>query len=444
MAEPARRLDASAPVEASLASLPAPAASEPAAIAPSAASAPPVDAKATLDLESGIGKGKLDIANSFHLIASRHGRSYNQVLVEIAKLAFGPGKLKVDEYLDLGLYDDQALAGQDKRAFVGLDVMRQIWMAVNYRTEWYGLLEHKLAATTLLAGFGFPTIPTRALYCETYALPGVPTLTTAQQLAVFLRNPAQYPLFGKPADSLQSIGSVSLAAYDSASDSAMTLQGEPVSVAALAEEIASAYKDGYILQGRLDPHPAIAAICGQRLATCRVVTVRTEKGVEVLRALWKIPAGPNVADNFWRSGNMLGQLDLDTGRVTRVQRGAGLRAEELQTHPDTGAMMVGFTIPEFAGLKATACAAHSVFKDVNLIGWDMASTASGPVIVEPNITPDFFLPQVVDRRGILDEPMKALIERCKGAKAAAAKVDAKQYRAEVRARRNRVTGAILK
>ncbi|MDX2157496.1 MAG: sugar-transfer associated ATP-grasp domain-containing protein [Hyphomicrobiaceae bacterium] len=429
MAEPARRLEAPEAVAAAPVS------------GPGSAAAP---AQPALDLESRIGKSKLDIAGSFQLIASQHGRSYNQVLVEIAKLAFGPGKLKVDEYLDLGLYDDKALAGQDKRSFVGLDVMRQIWMTVNHKTEWYGLLEHKLAATTLLAGFGFPTIATRALYSEEYALPGIRTLATADALASFLRDAGQYPLFGKPADSLQSIGSVSLAGYDADRDSVVTLNGDSLPVTTLTEEISSAYKGGYIFQGRLDPHPAIEAICGQRLATCRIVTVRTETGVEVLRALWKIPAGRNVADNFWRSGNMLGQLDMASGRVVRVQRGAGVLAQEPETHPDTGAQMIGFTIPDFAGLKATACAAHSVFKDVNLIGWDMASTAAGPVIVEPNITPDFFLPQVVDRRGILDEPMKALIQRCKAAKAATSKVDAKQYRAEQRARRNRVTSAALK
>jgi hypothetical protein len=438
MAEPARQLDPSVAEPASVAA--------PAEEAMSPAPAPAADApaKPTLDLESGIGKGKLDLASAFHLIATRHGRGYNQVLIEIARFAFGPGKLKVDEYLDLGLYDDATLAGQDKRSFVGLDMMRQIWMAVNYKTEWHGLLEHKLAATTLLAGFGFPTIPTRALYCEAYALPGVRMLDSVDALAAFLRDASQYPLFGKPADSLQSIGSVSLVGYDAATDMVETLQGEAVSVAELAGEIAAAYAGGYMLQGRLDPHPAIATICGQRLATCRIVTARTGTGVEVLRALWKIPAGGNVADNFWRSGNMLGQLDLETGRVLRVQRGAGLRAESLTAHPDTGAEIVGFTIPDFAGLKATACAAHSVFRNVNLIGWDMAATEGGPVIVEPNVTPDFFLPQAIDRRGILDERMKALIERCKAEKAAAAKRDTKDYRAEQRARRNRVTGAVLK
>ena len=434
MAEPAHRLEDSATVETG-----APFSAD-AAI--HAATAEVEAARPSLDLESQIGKGKLDIATAFQLIAKNHGRTYNQILIEIAKLSFGPGKLKVDEYLDLGLYDDASLAS-DKRSFVGLDVMRDIWMTVNYNNHWNGLLEHKLAATTLLAGFGFPTIPTRALYSQDYELPGVATFKTPNDLASFLRDESQYPLFGKPADAFQSIGSASLASYDKTTDSIVMLHGQSVRVDDFATEVAEAYSGGYILQGRLDPHPAIQSVCGTRLATCRIVTIRGEQGVEVTRSLWKIPAGRNVADNFWRSGNMLGQLDAETGTVIRVQRGTGLAATAPETHPDTGAQILGFTIPHFDHAKTLAINAHKVFKDVNLIGWDIAITGEGPVIVEPNITPDFFLPQVVDRRGMLDDKLKALIESCKAAKAAQAKLDSKQYRAEMRARRHRITAAAL-
>ncbi len=434
MAEPAHRLQDVATE----------AAAEPAAsgAAVAAATAEIEASRPALDLESQIGKGKLDIASAFQLIARDHGRTYNQILIEIAKLSFGPGKLKVDEYLDLGLYDDTSLAS-DKRTFVGLDVMRDVWMTVNFNNHWNGLLEHKLAATTLLAGFGFPTIATRALYSEIYDLPAVPTFKSADTLAAFLRDGSQYPLFGKPADAFQSIGSASLASYDKATDSVVMLQGQSIKVEDFAAEVANAYGDGYILQGRLDPHPSIQAVCGSRLATCRIVTIRGEDGVEVVRSLWKIPAGRNVADNFWRAGNMLGQLDAESGRVIRVQRGSGLAATSPEVHPDTGAQILGFTIPHFDQVKALAVNAHKVFKEVNLIGWDIAVGADGPVIVEPNITPDFFLPQVVDRRGMLDDKMKALIQRCKAAKAQQTKLDTKQYRAEMRARRNRVTAAAL-
>ncbi|MFV0296875.1 MAG: sugar-transfer associated ATP-grasp domain-containing protein, partial [Hyphomicrobiaceae bacterium] len=340
------------------------------------------------------------------------------------------------------LYSDAQLKS-DKRTFIGLDVMRDVWDTLNYNSEWHGLLEDKLAATTLLGGFGFPTIPTRALYSETFELPAVPTFKSADELAAFLRDESQYPLFGKPSNGLQSIGSASLANYDKTTDSIVMLHGKRLAVDEFAAEVATSFADGYILQGRLDPHPDIAGLCGTRLATCRIVTLRDEDGIGVTRSLWKIPGGQNVADNFWRSGNMIGQLDPDTGTVLRVQSGAGLAATEPEAHPDTGETMIGFKIPHFEEAKALAIRAHKVFKEINLIGWDMAITANGPVIVEPNITPDFFLPQAADRTGILDDKMKALLKHYKARKAARGKANKKQTLDELRARRKRITDSAL-
>jgi hypothetical protein len=38
-----------------------------------------------------------------------------------------------------------------------------------------------------------------------------------------------------------------------------------------------------------------------------------------------------------------------------------------------------------------------------MIGWDVTTLEGGPVIVEMNETPDLFLNQLADRRGVMDE-----------------------------------------
>jgi hypothetical protein len=52
---------------------------------------------------------------------------------------------------------------------------------------------------------------------------------------------------------------------------------------------------------------------------------------------------------------------------------------------------------------------------VPLIGWDMAAVEGGALIVEPNFTPDFFMTQLADRRGMLDAPFNAFLAGCKAA-----------------------------
>ena len=362
------------------------------------------------------------------MVAEKHGKSYQQVLMELAKTAFGPGKLSFNDYLTFRLFDDAALAGADKAQFVGLDAARRIWLTANFDQDWWGVMQNKLAATTLLGGYGYPVIPTLALVSDCLDMRSAPLLRDAAALANFLRDPTHYPLFGKPMDSLRSLGSASFDRYDAATDVLVTPHGAHVAVEAFAAEVVQNYHAGYILQRRVSPHAAIRAVAGDRLATVRVLTIRDSQGARVHRAVWKIPAGSNVADNFWR-GNLLATLDLENGRVVRAVRGTGLNQEIVERDPDSGAALVGFEIPCWDEVKALACAGAGMLGGIRLIGWDIAVTDAGAVIVEPNYTPDFDMLQMADRRGMLDQPFLAFLDECKAA-ARAAKRRLQQIRAE--------------
>jgi acetolactate synthase regulatory subunit len=159
----------------------------------------------------------------------------------------------------------------------------------------------------------------------------------------------------------------------------------------------------------------VRAIAGNRLATVRVITILADAGPELLRALWKIPAGRNLADNFWRPGNLLATIDLATGRVLRVVRGSGLAVEEVTHHPDTDAELVGIEVPGWREIVTLALEAASTLSEVRLIGWDMAAAETGALIVEPNFTPDFFMTQLADRRGMLDQRFNTFLASCRAA-----------------------------
>jgi hypothetical protein len=354
----------------------------------------------------------LDLASTLRVITTKYGKTYQRLLLDLAKASFGPGKLSYDEFIGLRLFDDAWLAGADSSAFVGLDAERRIWMAANNNSEWWGLMRNKLAVTTLLGGYGFPVIPTQALYSDALCMRGVPVMREPEALAGFLRSSRDYPLFGKPMDSQRSLGSIGLEAYDSGSD--CLVAGERhIPVDDFAAAVAEHYKGGYIFQRRVAPHAGVRRIAGNRLATVRAITILTEEGPQLLRALWKIPAGDNVADNYWRTGNLLATLELETGCVVRVVRGTGLALQEVTEHPDTGAGLVGVEVPNWRDIVGVALEAASALAEVPLIGWDMAAVEGGALIVEPNFTPDFFMTQLADRRGMLDARFNAFLAGCK-------------------------------
>lgn len=342
------------------------------------------------------------LAATLQQIAAQTGTPYFHLIREFAGLAFGPGRLSFDEYVALRLFDPKMYGGTDKKAFVGLAASRRVWLQANHRIEFFGLVDNKIACNALFAAYGFPTIPTLAVFSEKIGRPSPTQLHGADDLRRFLASGEHYPLFGKPIDGLQSLGSASLDRYDQARDCLITLAGREIALDAYIADLRTHYASGYLFQKRVRPHAAVRAICGDRLATVRLMTIWSEGRPKLLRACWKIPAGENAADNFWRPGNLLAQIDPDTGRVARVMRGKGIEFEEVTHHPDTGALLTGTEVPNWREMTETVLEGARLLKHVALIGWDIAPVDGGAVIVELNQTPDFLLPQLADRRGILD------------------------------------------
>lgn len=362
-------------------------------------------------------------------IRQASGLSPTATAAKFARFARGPGKLSFQDFVRLRLFDP-AIGGAQPSEFVGQRRSCHIWFTVNYRQDWYGLMSDKVAVSAYLSSFGLPAIPVAAIYAPDLGEGTSPVLSNREALETFLTTPAHFPLFGKPVEGVQSLGSIALRAWHAAERELETMVGRRLALDQIVSEIETNYRNGYIFQRLISPHGRVAELCGQRLATVRVLTALTEAGPKILRACLKIPAGGNMADNYWRPGNLLAQIDLGSGRVLRVTSGAGFDTVVHEAHPDTGAKLFGFEIPYWPELQQLALRGARVMRHVPLIGWDIAPAESGPVIVEMNQTPDFFLVQFADRRGILDPEFRAFMDfqarnaaaRAKESKAAIAKL----------------------
>ena len=353
-------------------------------------------------------------------IAADGRRSYFGLLTEIAKLRLGPGRMSFDEYVGLNLFDDSLYRAVDKSAFVGLRATQKIWLQANYRVDLFGLVNNKLASDMVFATHGFPILPTVALFHEDIGIPSPFLLRNSEELRAFMLSSEHYPMFGKPVCGTQSIGSASLERYDAAIDRLITTTGHSFSLDTFVSFVRTHSASGYVFQKRVSPHSAIREICGDRLATVRFLTIVTKGKPRILRACWKIPAGVNAADNFWRPGNLLAQLDCESGRVMRVMRANGQKYEEVTHHPDSGISLQGISVPNWQELTLFAIEGAKMFADIPLIGWDIAPVDGGAIMVEANVTPDMKLHQLADRRGMLDDDFKEfLVERKKHAADAA-------------------------
>lgn len=147
----------------------------------------------------------------------------------------------------------------------------------------------------------------------------------------------------------------------------------------------------YLLQERLHNHPEISALTGvTTLQTVRVITVSAGDGRpgEVVLANWRIAGDDSITDNFdyGRGGNLLAEIDVVSGCVRRavgpVPEHQGVCA--IGEHPRTGAALTGFRLPHWQEVREVVLAGTAHFAPLRLLGWDIAITQRGPVLIEAN------------------------------------------------------------
>lgn len=146
---------------------------------------------------------------------------------------------------------------------------------------------------------------------------------------------------------------------------------------------------GMVIQQRVYDAEPLQVLCGTRtLQTLRVVTELRGGEAAVLYHFQKVVAGDSLTDNFagGTSGNLIAFADRRTGLLDVALRlspcGSGM--EEVTTHPVTGHTIRGFASPYLADALDLARRAQMAFPDLPCLGWDIALTDDGPLLIEAN------------------------------------------------------------
>lgn len=146
----------------------------------------------------------------------------------------------------------------------------------------------------------------------------------------------------------------------------------------------------WLFQERLHNHPEIARLTGAEAVQCaRMVTIVDPAGrSELVWAHFRAVAGPSVYDNFraGERGKLRVAIDFDDGSLGRA---VGLVGEarqfvDLAAHPETGAEFAGVRLPAWADARRLVEEAALQLLPLRTLGWDVAFTPDGPVIIEAN------------------------------------------------------------
>lgn len=211
-------------------------------------------------------------------------------------------------------------------------------------------------------------------------------------------DPAGRQLIAKPADGEGGSGVTMLGPVESRE-----------ALEALLGDRFAGSKANWVVQPRIETHPALAAIALNALPTVRIVTILDESGVpEVVSATFRCASDPRAEVDNMKAGGLLAAVDLATGRLGLACKGYG--GGDYEMHPLTGAPILGRQLPHWPESKALAIRAHAeAFRDYRLIGWDVAMTVNGPLLIEGNGKPGVLMPQRAARRGLGDTRYGQLI-----------------------------------
>lgn len=141
----------------------------------------------------------------------------------------------------------------------------------------------------------------------------------------------------------------------------------------------SIYCEDFIIQ-----HNSIQAISPSGVNTIRIISMVTkEKTVVIIAALFRISVNCPI-DNY-SAGNLAAEIDPVTGIVLK----GGIRKRSAcddyhDFHPITKMPIRGFEIPFWDETIVMIKEAAMIVPEVRSIGWDVAITNTGPILIEGN------------------------------------------------------------
>ncbi len=159
----------------------------------------------------------------------------------------------------------------------------------------------------------------------------------------------------------------------------------------------------YIVQHSLTNHPDILDLSGNALSCVRTMSCRNENGgFEVTNAVFRMALRNDTVVDGLHRGGIVSRVDVETGELgPATDLGFTPQVGWCERNPVTGVQIAGRVLPDWPVLVELARKAHAAFPYKVTVGWDIALTADGPVVVEGNGSP------CVDIVQRVDEPMGA-------------------------------------
>lgn len=147
----------------------------------------------------------------------------------------------------------------------------------------------------------------------------------------------------------------------------------------------------YIIQ-----HPALQEFNPHSVNTLRIGTICVNGHVEIFAAALRMAINEVCVDNI-HSGGIVMNVDINNGIVNT----SGINGElkRFDINPYSGKKLVGFQVPYWKETKELVKMATVKLSSCSIIGWDVAITLKGPILIEGNNDQGTDACQICDVKG---------------------------------------------
>lgn len=167
-----------------------------------------------------------------------------------------------------------------------------------------------------------------------------------------------------------------------------------------------------LIEEKIIQHEKMSSLHPKSINTLRIVTLKKDGNIHIISRLLRMGRDGKVVDNITSGGIY---VTLDENGVITHPAFCDKTGEALVIHPTTKVFLTGFNIPYFDEAIKLAKEIAKEETEMNYIGWDIAITPDGPIIVEGNDLPSYEVMQnYLHRDG--KEGLLPLIEKILGEK----------------------------
>lgn len=161
-----------------------------------------------------------------------------------------------------------------------------------------------------------------------------------------------------------------------------------------------------LIEEKIIQHPDMV-FGNKSVNTIRVYTTLNDKTNEVtiIKTVVRAGIGESIVDNS-HSGGCAYEIEQELGYIISSYYAANGHSSFI--HPGTEICMIGRKIPYWIEVKEICVKAARKLPKCRYIGWDVAITKNGPLLIEGNHLPDLDMIEFVGSYGYRDKIMKGL------------------------------------